>query len=144
MKYVLSIILLFTFLSCKSRKDQNANAQTAASVDSSGIESRRSAIEVMPQHRLSVSFISIGSGVSRDGLSKLEQYLDEQEKIDKVRLARVYKSWGREGEIDVLFSLDELSAARQSEFIRDLKSRMQNDSLVQVEENRPARTYPKR
>jgi hypothetical protein len=144
MKYVLSLIFLFSLLSCKSRKDPNVNAQVTTTVDSAGIERRRSEIETMPQHRLSVSFISIGSGISRDGLSKLEQYLEEQEKTDKVRLARVYKHWGREGEVDVLFSLDELNASRQAEFIQGLKNRMQNDSLIQVEENRPARTYPKR
>src|SRR5687768_4847376 len=72
-------------------------------------------------HRLVVLFYSIGSGVETEAINAYEDSigaysLEIGKSIDYKR-----KSWGREGETDVVFTLNELTPVQQQEFVARTK-----------------------
>jgi hypothetical protein len=48
-------------------------------------------------------------------------------------------AWGREGEFDCEFSLNELNLNEQTDFVKGLKKLFEGNQLVQIEENKPSR-----
>jgi hypothetical protein len=144
MRYLVLAIMLAIVCSCKSGKDAAAASEPAAAItapDSITKAAKEKTIMSMPSHRVVVSFISIGAGPDSKGKEILAKYLDESETKFKVALAFVSKGWGREGESDFLFPLDELNASQQEEFIGGLRELFLGNELIHIEENRPMRGY---
>ena len=142
-KSIAIILLLFISISCKSRKDQTSASSTVQSTqtDSLELEARKMKIAEMTTHRLVVSFISIGEGISNSGKEMVENYITQSESKYQVKIARIAKNWGREGETDFLFSLAELNDGQQAEFINGLRELVKSNNLIQIEENKPVRAY---
>ena len=92
--------------------------------------------------RLMATFISIGAGTDPDAKVLLDNYIADY----KVRTGKmptyVMIPWGREGEVDCCFKLDELSTAEQSEFITGLRNSMKGRELIQINENAKNRFRP--
>lgn len=71
--------------------------------------------------RLVVTFASIGAGIDPNGKTMLDGYINSfKEKSGKlVKYGTL--AWGREGEYDCEFSLNELNLNEQTDFIKGLK-----------------------
>jgi hypothetical protein len=161
MKYFILVIALIAVVSCKSRKDHQSGEPATVTVElkdpppiddeppppptSEPDSITKAAIEkkimLMPSHRVVVSFISIGAGTDSRAREQLGRYIDESEKKFKIYLSYVSKGWGREGESDFLFPLDELNQAQQKEFVAGLKELFKGNELIHIEENRAIKAY---
>lgn len=122
---LLSVVLLYSCTSTKKvQKNENNNPiQSADSIHKSDV------------YRLIVSFISIGEG--RDEKLKLnfDAYIVQYEKTHNKILTIDKYTWGREGEIDYCFWLNNLTQQEQSAFIEDAKKIFGQSKLVFTKEN---------
>ena len=122
---VLSLVLLFTYTACsmckKAELNQTEAAETSATMDSS--------------YRFVVSFISIGSGIDKKAKSQYEQFLKDFELKKNVTISYEKKYWGREGEINFCFMLNELKKEEQESFILQSKNLLANSTLVRFQES---------
>ena len=120
-----SVLFTVTLVACKSKQSANSSTNNA-----------KTEVASPSTYRLIVSFISIGTGVDGDAYSKLEKFVQEHPK----KPAFEQKRWGREGEVDFMFSLKEFkSAADQAKFINDLKAAIGKSDRVQYKENEKSR-----
>ena len=89
--------------------------------------------------RLVVTFASIGAGIDPNGKTMLDGYINSfKEKSGKlVKYGTL--AWGREGEYDCEFSLNELNLNEQTDFIKGLKNLFEGNQIIQIEENKPSR-----
>jgi hypothetical protein len=85
--------------------------------------------------RLVVSFISIGAGTDPDAKQSLDKYIAEFKTRTGKMPAYVMIPWGREGEVDCCFNMDELTASEQGDFIAGLRNTMKSRELIQINEN---------
>lgn len=92
--------------------------------------------------RLMVTFISIGAGTDPDGKNRLDAYILDYKTRTGKSPAYVMIPWGREGEVDCCFSLNELSAPEQEQFIAGLRNTMTGRELIQISENARNRFRP--
>lgn len=95
--------------------------------------------EVYP---LSVSFFSIGEGTDGKMMNRYKEFIAIFSKEKKLTLAYEQNAWGREGEVDYCFLLEELNAKQRIEFIEKSKTLLAESKLVHVVEN--GRCHPKR
>jgi Carboxypeptidase regulatory-like domain len=86
-------------------------------------------------HRLRVSFYSIGSGVDGEARKSLNEYISSYEKAKAVKLAREEVQWGREGEIDYCLHLTEIAPKEQERVIGEIKALLKRAKFVRIEEN---------
>ncbi len=93
-------------------------------------------------YTLSVSFFSIGEGTDGKMMNRYKEFIDIYSKEKKVSIAYEQNAWGREGEVDYCFLLEELNAKQRIEFIEKSKSLLAESKLVHVVEN--GRCHPKR
>lgn len=105
----------------KAELNQTEAAETSASKDSS--------------YRFVVSFISIGSGIDKKAKSQYEQFLKDFELKNNVTISYEKKYWGREGEINFCFMLNELKNEEQESFILQSKNLLANSTLVRFQES---------
>lgn len=88
-------------------------------------------------YRLIVSFISIGEGTDRNGKAKLDAVLESWKQKTGKLITYEPISWGREGETDFCFKINELSAQEQELFAADMKKAFDGNQLIQITENQP-------
>ena len=100
--------------------NQTVAAETSATKDSS--------------YRFTVSFISIGSGIDKKAKNQYEQYLKDFELKNNVSISYEKKYWGREGEVNFCFMLNELKKEEQESFILQSKNLLTNSTLVRFKE----------
>lgn len=93
-------------------------------------------------YTLSVSFFSIGEGTDGKMMNRYKEFIDIYSKEKKISIAYEQNAWGREGEVDYCFLLEELNAKQRIEFIEKSKSLLAESKLVHVVEN--GRCHPKR
>lgn len=88
-------------------------------------------------YRFRVSFFSIGTGI--DGSSKQEymNFLRSFEEKSNVKISYEVNQWGREGETNFCFKLNELSSKNQRKFISESKENLKNANNVRFIENEP-------
>ena len=131
MKSLISLCIALSFFSCKSAKNprtiREKHIEYVNDVLSDSV------------FRFGVSFISIGSGTDRQAKQKLDQYIEEFNSSNKVNLKIELVKWGREGEVDYCFSLNELDAKLQEKFISEVKNLFNASSLVKIYENEPCK-----
>lgn len=104
----------------------------------SGIEKHNSEAE-NGRYRLTVSFISIGSGIDREAKNRLDSFIREYSQRVGVEILTESRTWGREGEIDYCLALKELTAEQQSVFVLKAKEILANSTRVKVDENASCR-----
>ena len=89
------------------------------------------AISSSTMSRLVVSFISKGAGIDLKSQENIQSYIDKHRKKPVFEERR----WGREGEVDYVFKLNELNADEQKVFIEEVKKLIVNADMVSVREN---------
>ncbi len=121
---VLSMVLLFTSAACsmskKAELNQSVTAENNVTNDSN--------------YRFVVSFISFGSGIDRKAKSQYELFLKDFELKNNVTISYEKKYWGREGEVNFCFSLNELNKTEQESFILESKNLLANSNRVRLKE----------
>lgn len=110
--------------SCKS-KDLAKSKTSTAQVDEDG---KRIV-------NLYVSFYSIAYGIDHEAQTGLKNYMAAFEEQHKVKLNVAEVRWGREGEIDYCFDLENLKADQKKEFIAGAKQVLSVSKLVHIFEN---------
>jgi len=85
--------------------------------------------------RLVVSFISIGAGTDPDAKVLLDKFISEYVAKSGKSVKYIMIPWGREGEVDCCFNMNELTASEQKDFIESLKVEMKGKELIQINEN---------
>ncbi|MFM7015177.1 MAG: hypothetical protein ACKOX3_02510 [Bacteroidota bacterium] len=141
MKNLIIIAAVFV-LACNPSKKANGPVITESTAESKDeVEMPREMPPAQKEKtiRLVVTFASIGAGVDPNGKINLDAYINAfKEKSGKL-VKYGMLAWGREGEFDCEFSLNELNLNEQPEFIRGLRKQFQGNQLIQIEENKPSR-----
>ncbi len=83
-----------------------------------------------PEYALVVSFYSPGNGTDAEAFARLEKLIAEHPK----KPSRTTTRWGREGEHDECFTLQELGEAERAEFIAAVKKSMSTSNRVNINE----------
>lgn len=136
---------------CKSSKNSSEStttetetvettpSNTGKPLVSMEIWTREQALVGPDSFRLVVSFISFGAGTDPESKSILEAYVYEY-KLKNNKVVSYYMiPWGREGEVDCCFPLNELNASEQNNFIEGLKKAIEGKELIQINENMKSR-----
>lgn len=89
--------------------------------------------------RLVVTFISIGAGTDPESRGILEAYVYDYKLKKGTPVSYFMIPWGREGEVDCCFPLNELTSSEQLNFIEGLKKAITGHELIQVNENMKSR-----
>ncbi len=85
--------------------------------------------------RLSISLISIGEGTDPEGLNILTSTLETFSRKTGKNPNYITIPWGREGEVEYYFNLNELNQVEQQNFISNLNSAFKGHKLVLISEN---------
>ena len=152
---IIFIMNLSALISCKSHMPATENTAVTNNTQSdnpgTGISNNvepentvqnDSAPKTQPKdfvYRFIVTFISIGEGTDAKAFETLQSYLEEWKTARKKDIHYDKFPWGREGEVDLGFSLSELDAAQQKQFITEVKNKFNGNKLVQFAENEPCR-----
>jgi len=136
-----TILVASTILILACNPSKKANSVIITEVE----ESQRADQTEMPPAsmekniRLVVTFASIGAGIDPNGKTMLDGYINSfKEKSGKlVKYGTL--AWGREGEYDCEFSLNELNLNEQTDFLKGLKKLFEGNQLIQIEENKSSR-----
>ncbi|MCE3296279.1 MAG: hypothetical protein K0R65_1993 [Crocinitomicaceae bacterium] len=126
MKKYLFILLILPLAACHNSKKMQGD-QPVASEQADG------------NMRFIVSFHSIGSGTNHEAIKRFDAFIPQFETKNKVKLAIQRTRWGKEGEIDYCFKLDELKAKQQEAFITETKELLEGAKWIRYEENSPCR-----
>jgi hypothetical protein len=127
MKSILTLSILLCLISCNSAKHPGAGNK----------KQKESSNSVLSDtvFRFGVSFISIGRGTDKQAKKEFNEFIQEFNATNKVNLKVEIINWGREGEVDYCFGLNELDVKSQADFISQVKGILGNSSLVKCYEN---------
>ncbi|MBK8848477.1 MAG: hypothetical protein IPO27_18825 [Bacteroidetes bacterium] len=84
---------------------------------------------------LIVSFISIGEGTDANAVMTMENMLTKYRSQLGKSIPYIAVPWGREGEVDYLFRLSEMTKEEQSSMAAMMKDSFAGNKLVQISEN---------
>jgi hypothetical protein len=119
---LLFLLLVIFTISCSNSKK--------ITDDTLGIEnSKNNSI-----YRFTISFFSKGGGTDRKARSEFESFLENFNKKNEVNLQFIKTSWGREGEVDYCFQLEELKKKKQIAFIKECEDLLKDSKLVHFQE----------
>ncbi len=82
-------------------------------------------------YRLVVSFYILGAGVNRKSKHELESFLKQYNNVKP----EVFR-WGREGEVDYCFMLDEMTLTQQADFVNKVCNLFCETDLINIFENK--------
>lgn len=129
MKNLAIALCIFCFVSCKEKK------QSVEEKDKTKTESSEKQVGEIINFK--VSFISIGSGIDIDAKKSYEEFIKSFENQNKLKLTFEKNSWGREGEIDFCFMLNDIDSRLRVQFINQTKEHLKGSKLVRYYENVP-------
>jgi hypothetical protein len=115
------LLVLFT-VSCSNSKKIPGNKLAIENSKNSSI------------YRFTISFFSKGGGTDRKARSEFESFLENFNKKNEVNLQYIKTSWGREGEVDYCFQLEELKKKKQIIFIKECEDLLKDSKLVHFQE----------
>ncbi len=87
-----------------------------------------------------ISFISVGAGINSIALKQLEDFLNEFEKKNSIKIKFSKITYGREGETDYCFDLSALKSDIRNMFISKSKELLNKSEHVNYLENKSCRT----
>ena len=134
---------LFVFSGLSACKSQEKSTATTQNVEKKVATKGGETISTDPQPdkkpapcRLLMTFISIGEGPDFQAKDKLDNFISQWE-IDTQRgVDYEIRGWGREGEADYCFMLNELGADEQQRFINGATAAVEGSELVKISENK--------
>lgn len=135
----LLIVAAFFTIACHSSKKASSITITELEESKQAEQTEMPPASMEKNIRLVVTFASIGAGIDPNGKTMLDGYINSfKEKSGKlVKYGTL--AWGREGEYDCEFSLNELNLNEQTDFIKGLKNLFEGNQIIQIEENKPSR-----
>ena len=170
MKFINSIVmtvLILGLFSCKCHKDaatgsssssqsspansadqpmnsttNTTNTTTTTQTTVSSNTNKTQGDTVPAVYRVVVSFISIGEGTDANARPMLDKYVQQFMDGTSKRIVNDAHAWGREGESDICFTLDNLTPEEQVRFVNGLKEVFKGRELVHIIENKK-NTYRK-
>lgn len=95
-------------------------------------------------YRFLVSFFSEASGPDNEGMNAFKQWVVNYGNSLKMTIAYDEIKWGREGETEICFLLDKLSAEQQVAFINAANEQLKSAKRVNVYENQPCKHQPRK
>lgn len=98
-------------------------------------ENQKEEVAAEGTSRFIVSFYSPGNGIDRKAKSQFDKFLKEYSTTLDFTTTR----WGREGEIDYCFDLEELDTEKQAAFITEVKDLLAASKKVRFAENETCR-----
>jgi hypothetical protein len=120
--FLIPVIALTLFsLSCKSKKTTVVSNDVSVS-------------DKVVKYRVIISFISKGAGTDSKLNENITNYIAAQSKHP----ANVVLKWGREGENDQCYLLNELTKEEQKTFVAGLKKIVNGSDMVLIVENSAA------
>jgi hypothetical protein len=136
---ILLIAAAFFTIACHSSKKASSSTINEVEDSKQAEQKEMSPTSTEKNIRLVVTFASIGAGIDEKGKTMLDGYINSfKEKSGKlVKYGTL--AWGREGEYDCEFSLNELNLNEQTDFVNGLKKLFGGNQLIQIEENKPSR-----
>lgn len=134
-KNIILLIALSILFACKTNKDPSASKDNVLQTQ---VPRTKDSLQV-DNYRLTINFFSIGSGTENNLMTRLEDFVGEYAgKLNKtIDYSKV--GWGREGETDYCFKLNELTIQEQSNFILQVKEELKTGKWVHVYENQPCK-----
>ncbi len=123
MKNILPILLI-TFISFSACK----NSSQAMSTDK--IEPSNSKAAKQSTNTMKISFISKGEGVDNELKDKIEKSISDFKTENKLNFDYEMKGWGREGEVDYLINLENLSTSQKKSFTSLIKEAIGNSDMA--------------
>jgi hypothetical protein len=126
-------IILFTFISCKSQEKKSKIDYNNKSQNS--VTTKNESSNKQNQYRFIVSFYSKGNGTDSKLIDKYTQFIKEFELNKVLTLSNEIIYWGKEGETDFCFKLENLNQNVQNEFITESKALLKESDLVFISEN---------
>ena len=121
-KIVLFLLLVIFTFSCNNSKKIADNTLAIENSKNNSI------------YRFTISFFSKGGGTDRKARSEFESFLENFNKKNAVNLQYIKTSWGREGEVDYCFQLEELKKKNQIIFINECEDLLKDSKLVHFQE----------
>ncbi|MBU3661287.1 MAG: hypothetical protein FGM14_15560 [Flavobacteriales bacterium] len=115
MKLLLLPFLTLLFLSCK----QEGNLVKSKS-------------EILQINNIKVSFISIGSGIEKTGIQKLESLISDFEQSNQLELFVSVKSWGKEGEKDYCIDCSKITNEKKNQLKQSIENTFSTSKLIRV------------
>ncbi len=135
----LLIVAAFFTIACNSSKKASSITITEVEESKQAEQTEMPPASMEKNIRLVVTFASIGAGIDPNGKTMLDGYINSF----KAKSGKLVKygtlAWGREGEYDCEFSLNELNLNEQTDFIKGLKKLFEGNQLIQIEENKSSR-----
>ena len=116
MKILFLFFLPVLFISCKQTKNSIKTPP----------------INVSKENNIKVNFISIGSGIEKNGIQKLETLISQFETDNNVDLILVKKEWGREGEKECCIDCSAISANKKMELKLAIEKLFKDSNLVRL------------
>ena len=120
----------------------NSNTTTTTQTTVSSNTNKTQGDTVPAVYRVVVSFISIGEGTDANARPMLDKYVQQFMDGTSKRIVNDAHAWGREGESDICFTLDNLTPEEQVRFVNGLKEVFKGRELVHIIENKK-NTYRK-
>lgn len=143
--YSWGLLLILSITACHPRKsgaqsiDNHTNEIQSQGVIPDSLKvrtwTRQEAASGPESFRLVISFISIGEGTDLNAATDLNSFISRFESQTGKSIAYIMIPWGREGEVDCCFEMNELDQITQSKFIADVKAAFSGRKLIQITEN---------
>lgn len=122
----LAILILgasLSFYSCKSQSQATNSIKTETATNEEGF------------YDMIVSFASKGAGINRDVRQKLDDLIVSFNQNNSTTINYEKYGWGREGEVDYLFTLKNLSTKQQKELKAKVKEVVGNAEMIFISYN---------
>lgn len=125
-RYVLSMLTVLLIFSCGSTKNVNTEAVTKTDTTIS---------DAAGNYGLVVSFYSPGNGIDHKMKQEYAEFLTTNYPKTNYETIR----WGKEGETDFCFQLNDLKENERELFVKESRELLSKSSRVHIYENVPCR-----
>jgi ABC-type glycerol-3-phosphate transport system substrate-binding protein len=120
---ILALGGLLSFYSCKTQSQATNTTKTEITNNEEGV------------YNIIVSFTSKGEGINRDIRQKLDDSIASFNKKNNITVDVEKYGWGREGEVDYLFTFKNLSTKQQKSLKAKVKAVIGNTELIFISYN---------
>jgi len=121
------IVLITSSFACSNSKNMGKEVNEKLSGDIVSSEK--------VQYRFIASFYSPGDGVDHKIKKMYLEFLNKS----YPKIVFITKSWGREGEVDLYFTLKTLDSSSQEKFVKESKEILGKSAKVNIYENSSAK-----
>ncbi len=129
-------IILFTTLSFFACKSTSAPMDTTKEISESNTKKSTKQTNVEEKtYDMVLYFISKGEGIDMKLAAKINNIVSEFSKANKVKIRLEKSNFGREGEVNYNFILNNLSTSKKKEFIKAIEAVIGKSDMVFVKFN---------